>query len=183
MSDETFPGLLAAAQAGAPWACDRLFRELSPAVTGYVRTQGSDDPEDLTSEVFLAVFSRLQSFRGDEAGFRSWVFTIAHHRLIDERRRRGRRVATAQLDTAEDTRPGGDVEDDALRTLGEGHVRALLETLAPAQRDVLVLRVLADLTVDQVAEVLGKRPGAVKALQRRGLAALRRTIEKEGVPL
>jgi RNA polymerase sigma-70 factor (ECF subfamily) len=62
-------------------------------------------------------------------------------------------------------------------------VHELLAELTPDQRDVLLLRVVADLTVEQVAEVVGKPAGAVKALQRRGLAALRRLVEAEGVPL
>jgi hypothetical protein len=57
------------------------------------------------------------------------------------------------------------------------------EQLAPDQRDVLLLRVLGELTVEEVAGVIGKSPGAVKALQRRGLAAIKLTLAKEGVTL
>ena len=67
--------------------------------------------------------------------------------------------------------------------LGSARVHELLAELTPDQRDVMLLRVVADLTVEQVAEVVGKPPGAVKALQRRALAALRRLVEAEGVPL
>ena len=72
---------------------------------------------------------------------------------------------------------------DALRNLATERVRYLCAQLVPDQRDVILLRVVADLTVDQVAQVLGKTPGAVKALQRRGFEALRRVIERQGVPL
>jgi RNA polymerase sigma-70 factor (ECF subfamily) len=83
-----------------------------------------------------------------------------------------------------DTVPGEiDVEEEAARRLATERVRRLCDTLAPDQRDVLLLRMLADLTVDDIAEALGKTPGAVKALQRRGLAALRRQMQREGVPL
>ena len=57
----------------------------------------------------------------------------------------------------------------------------LLGTLSPDQRDVLLLRIIGDLSVDRVAEVLGKTPGAVKALQHRGLTQLRKTVVEEGV--
>ena len=180
---EPFEGVLAAAQAGAPWAFERLYEELAPAVLGYLRLQGASEPEDLTSEVFLGAFTRLGSFRGDEAQFRSWVFTIAHHRLIDDRRKASRRLPLADGGLEAAGEPvGGDVEHDALRRLSQERVRRLCEGLVPDQRDVLLLRLVGDLTVEQVAQALGKTPGAVKALQRRGVAALRRQLEPEAVP-
>jgi RNA polymerase sigma factor (sigma-70 family) len=177
-----FHRVLAAAQADAPWAYERLYRSLSPAVCGYLRLQGVHDPEDLTSEVFLGAFRGIRSFAGDEAGFRSWVFTIAHRRVTDERRANGHRpLLCLAADLSE--RAGGDVEEEALRRLSADRVRALCAGLAPDQGDVLLLRLVSGLTVDVIAGVLGKTPGAVKALQRRGLCALRRQLEREGVPL
>ena len=78
---------------------------------------------------------------------------------------------------------GADAEDEALRRLATERVRRLCEGLVPDQRDVLLLRMLAALTVEEIATALGKTPGAVKALQRRGLAALRKQMEAQGVPL
>jgi RNA polymerase sigma factor (sigma-70 family) len=175
--------LVMAAQANAAWAFGRLFRLLAPAVEGYLRMQGADDPEGLTSEVFLGAFCRMGSFSGDGQAFRSWLFTIAHHRLVDDRRRRARRIPTTPLDRSADARAGGDVEEDALASLGTAGAVRLLADLSPDQRDVLALRVIADLTVEQTARVLGRPPGSVKALQRRGLAALRKKLAREGVPL
>ena len=62
-------------------------------------------------------------------------------------------------------------------------VRNLCEALSPDQRDVILLRLVSDLTVDAIAEALDKTPGAVKALQRRALAALRQVLQRQGVPL
>ncbi|HEX3620969.1 MAG TPA: sigma-70 family RNA polymerase sigma factor [Acidimicrobiales bacterium] len=180
-ADEAFTDLLTAARAGGQWAYERLYRSLAPAVAGYLRVQGAAEPEDLTSEVFERAFGALGTFSGGEAQFRSWMFTIAHHRLTDERRRVARRPATSDSELPE--LPAGDVEDDADRRMATERVRRLCDGLAPDQRDVLLLRMLADLTVDDIAAALGKSPGAVKALQRRGLAALRRQIERQGVPL
>jgi RNA polymerase sigma factor (sigma-70 family) len=178
---EAFERVLSAAQADAPWAYERLYRSLSPSICGYLRIQGAADPEDLTSEVFLGAFRAIGTFAGDEAQFRSWVFTIAHRRLTDERRARGCRpqLADAELpDTA-----GGDVEEEALRRLSAERVRTLCAGLAPDQADVLLLRLVSGLTVEAVAGVLDKSVGAVKALQRRGVCALRKQLEREGVPL
>lgn len=179
--DEAFASLLLAAQAGGEWAYERIYRSLAPVVAGYLRVQGAAEPDDLTSEVFERAFRSVGTFSGGEAQFRSWVFTIAHNRLTDERRRTARRPARADVEVPE--LPDGDVEDDAARRLATERVRRLCDGLAPDQRDVLLLRMLADLSVEQIAEALGRTPGAVKALQRRGLAALRRQIERQGVPL
>ena len=186
--DGQFAAVLAAARDGAPWALERMFSALAPAVTGYLRVQGSVEPEDLTSEVFVAILRNLRNFQGDEAGFRSWVFTIAHRRLLDERRRRARRPPPEPLtDTAGALAPNSPAGDDVVgaveRSLGAERVRALCERLVPDQRDVLLLRLLGDLSIEQIAGALGKSNGAVKALQRRGLAAVGRLLEREGVPL
>jgi len=193
--DGQFEAVLVAAQRGAPTAMETIFTTLSPVVLGYLRLQGSREPEDLTSEVFVAVLRNLDSFVGDEPGFRSWVFTIAHRRLLDERRRLARRPNVEPLfgdvdgggvggagDTLALLAPD-DVEGDVEAALSVERVRSLCDQLAPDQRDVLLLRLLGRLTIDEVALSLGKTPGAVKALQRRGVAAVGRLLEREGVPL
>src|SRR3954464_12512885 len=85
-----FDDVLAAARAGAGWAFERLYRDLAPAVTGYLRLHGRAGPDDLASETFIGVFTGLAGFSGDETGLRAWVFTIAHRRLLDDWRRRNR---------------------------------------------------------------------------------------------
>ena len=181
--DGEFDSVIAGARAGSPGAFERIFTSLAPVVEGYLRLQGAAEPEDLTSEVFVAVLRNVRSFAGDEPGFRSWVFTIAHRRLLDERRRAGRRPAVAPLSEAPERAAADDVEQSVERTLGTAQVRALCERLSADQRDVLLMRLLGRLTIDEVADALGKTPGAVKALQRRGLLAVSRLIEREGVPL
>ena len=180
-----FEPVLAAARQGAGWAFTRLYEWLSPAVASYARAQGASDPDDVTSEVFLAAFSNLGSFSGTETQFRSWVFTIAHRRIIDDRRARTRRPPPRSFEEEGPARARGGVrasaEDDALDAMGTERIREVLDKLAPDQRDVIAMRVIADLSVDQVAAVLGKQPGAVKSLQRRALASLRRQLSAEGV--
>ncbi|MGY1820615.1 RNA polymerase sigma factor [Geodermatophilus sp. SYSU D00079] len=175
-----FDDVLAAAQAGAAWAFEVLYRDLAPAVTGYLRLHGAVEPDDLASETFIGVLTGLAGFRGDEDALRAWVFTIAHRRLVDDWRRRGRRPQVHDDDASLDELGGGDVEDDALVRIGATDVHRLCGTLPGDQRAVLLLRILGDLTVDQVAQVLGRSAGSVKALQRRGLRSLRAALE--GVP-
>jgi RNA polymerase sigma factor (sigma-70 family) len=172
-----FDDVLTAAQAGAGWAFEVLYRDLSPAVTGYLRLHGAAEPDDLASETFLGVFTGLAGFCGDEDALRAWVFTIAHRRLIDDWRRRSRRPQVADDDTALAGHVGGDVEDDVLVRVGTDSVHRLCAELPDDQRTVLLLRILADLTVEQVAQVMGRSVASVKALQRRGLRSLRDRIE------
>lgn len=176
--------MLGAARAGAEWAWTALYRDLAPVVLGYLHARGAKEPEDLLGQVFLDVVRGLPRFEGDEHSFRSWVLTVAHHDLLDERRRRSRRpVDPAPTERLAAARPGGDVEEEALDALAGDRVRRLLERLPEAQRDVLALRIVGDLTVEEVARIVGKRPGAVKALQRRGLARILKEISREGVSL
>jgi RNA polymerase sigma-70 factor, ECF subfamily len=181
--DGQFDQVLHAAYRGEAWAFDRIFRALAPVVSAYLRAQGAVEPDDLTSEVFLGVLRNLHRFQGDEAQFRSWVFTIAHRRLLDERRRLGRRPPSEPLDAAPEPLAPEDVEETVAHAMAAERVRALCDQLAPDQRDVLILRVVARLSIDQVATALGKTPGAVKSLQRRGFRALSRILQRPGAML
>jgi len=175
-----FDDVLTAAQAGAAWAFEVLYRDLSPTVTGYLRMHGAAEPDDLASETFIGVFTGLAGFRGDEDALRAWVFTIAHRRLVDDWRRRSRRPQVADDPGDLTELLGGDVEDDALVGVGTETVHRLCAALPDDQRSVLLLRILADLTVEQVGQAMGRSVGSVKALQRRGLKALRAELEKSG---
>ncbi|MGH9278596.1 MAG: RNA polymerase sigma factor [Acidimicrobiales bacterium] len=180
---EAFPSVLDAAQSGAAWALERLYRAVGPAVAGYLRVQGSREAEDLTSEVLYRALTGVGSFSGDEARFRSWVLTIAHHALVDERRRLARRPrsATERPEDVGATTPAGDVEEEALQRLGTERVLRMCADLPVDQRDVLLLRMAAGMSLEETATAVGKSVGAVKALQRRALAALRRNFSREGV--
>jgi RNA polymerase sigma factor (sigma-70 family) len=173
-----FDDVLAAAQAGAAWAFEVLYRDLSPSVTGYLRLHGAVEPDDLASETFIGVFTGLSGFSGDEAALRGWVFTIAHRRLVDDWRRRSRRPQVADDPGELGELYGGDVEDDALTGLGTENVHRMCAELPDDQRSVLLMRILADLTIEQVAQAMGRSVGATKALQRRGLRTLRTRLER-----
>jgi len=171
-------GLVDGARRGEAWALTEIWQQFAPAVTGYLRGRGATEPDDLTSDVFVAVFEKLRSFRGDEGDLRAFVFTVAHHRLVDDLRRRARRGPSVEYDAAADRRRSGSAEDEALDALHTQRVHALLSQLSEDQREVLLLRVVADLSLEQTATALGKRVGAVKALQHRALAALRRLLDQ-----
>jgi RNA polymerase sigma factor (sigma-70 family) len=180
---DDFPEVLGAARLGADWAWTALYRDLAPSVRGYLRARASE-PDDLVGEVFLQVVPDLNRFEGGEREFRRWVFTIAHHRLLDDRRRRRRRpVEASPPEVLEAFGELGDVEDEAIGGLTAARIRQLVGRLSPDQQDVLLLRIVGELPTGDVAAIVGKRPGAVKALLRRGLASLRREMSKEGVSI
>lgn len=173
---------IAAAQRGEAWALREIWHHLSPKVHGYLAARGVVDAEDLTSEVFIQVFQRLPKFRGDEAALRTFVFSVAHARYVDHMRRSSRRGTTVQFDPAVHDSLAASAESDALQAIADQRVRAALEALSQDQRNVVLLRVIADLDLAQTAQALGKSVGAVKSLQHRALATLRPIFESAVSP-
>jgi RNA polymerase sigma-70 factor (ECF subfamily) len=154
-------------RAGAPSAvptAGEVFRRLGGPVHAYLRAAGAPDCDDLLGDVFVAVVRGIARFRGDEAALRRWVFTIAHHRLVDERRRAARRPRLLHAVRDEPASTPAEPFDPALR--------AALDSLTDDQREVVVLRFVADLPLEAVAELSGRTVGAVKALQHRALRNL-----------
>jgi RNA polymerase sigma-70 factor (ECF subfamily) len=172
---DRFAMTLAAARGGDEAAWARLYRDLAPALLGYLRARRAALPEDLLGEVFVHMVTSLDSFQGEEHDFRAWAFTITRNRLVDSRRRSARRVLEVPVDP-EPAVEAGDVETEAINRLGAQEIRELISRLSPDQQDVLLLRILGGLTLPEIAVALGKRLGAVKALQRRGLARLKKEI-------
>jgi len=179
-----FVAILRAARTGEEWAWRALYAEFAPPLLGYIRARRAEGPEDVLGEVLLQIVRDLPSFDGEEGEFRAWAFTIAHHRLLDERRRSARRPAEPMpAPELERLGPLGDTEEEALRAMSAERVGRLLAQLSPDQQNVILLRVLGELTSEQVAQVTGKTPGAVKALQRRGFEAIRCELERERVTI
>ena len=174
--DQALDTWLDDARAGSQAAFGELWRLLSPAVCGYLRAKGAADPDATTNEVFLGAFGALGDFVGDGGQFRGLLFTIAQRRLVDEFRRRACRPEEVPWTADLDERHDHSAEHHVLVGQGDNEARALLDGLPADQKDVMMLRIFGDLTVDQIAAALGKTPGAVKQLQRRGLDNLRRRV-------
>jgi RNA polymerase sigma-70 factor (ECF subfamily) len=172
----SFPSVLAAAQTGADWALSSLYRELHPSLLRYLCSHDAGEAEDLASEVWLDVAGGLTRFNGDERAFRSWLFTIARRRLIDLGRRRARRrTDLVPLDRLND-RP--DLAEPFSITENQGAL-ALLAALPPEQAEVVLLRVVAELDSNEVAAVMGKRPGTIRVMQKRALERLAGLLRDE----
>lgn len=167
------------ARAGDTAAFGRIWEALSPRVHGYLRGRGVSSAEDVTSEVFLSAFTGLVGFAGDGPAFRAWLFTIAHHKAVDDLRRR---VPTAEWTPESDPRSVGSAEDAAFEGVLGTRVRGMLDVLTPEQREVLLLRSVGDLSVEEVAAITGRTEGAVKQLFHRAVAGARRAAGTTPLP-
>lgn len=176
--DGRFPSIVDAARRGEPSAIEALYRDTAPLVLGYLRANRAPDPEDLTADVFVSMMTSIGGFDGDERQFRSWLLTITHRRLVDSQRRWGRR----HEDPTDDDQlvgisaSGSGVEAEAMARLQAQGILDAIDDLTPDQRAALLLRVVADLAVRDVALVMGKPETAVKALLRRAVATVGRRL-------
>lgn len=186
-SGEAFESVLAAAQAGAEWAFAAIYADYNPRLLRYFVARAPGAADDLAAETWLGAAGGLRTFEGDEQSFRSWLFTIAHRRLVDHWRDRSADVAGSSSDMADIASASGDEpaqgpEDVVIGVeSAQAAARKIASTLSPDQAEVILLRVVGGLDLDQVAEVLGKRPGTIRVLQHRALKKLAKEISLEDV--
>jgi RNA polymerase sigma-70 factor (ECF subfamily) len=143
-----------------------------------VRIGNMDEAEDLASEVFVRALRSVKDYKETGAPLEAWVFRIAHNLVVDHLRSRSRRPSPVPLDedapVASQHNPGEDLES-------QEEVRQLQQAMAqltPAQRQVLTLRFSSGMTSEQVAEVMGKKAGAVREMQSAGIKKLRQILDR-----
>ncbi len=184
MVGEEFAALLAAAQDGDEQAFAVLWRDANPALLRYLRVVASEHAEDIAAETWVQVVRGLTRFTGDEGAWRAWLFTTARRRLLDQARLR-RRHPAEPLDeiNAADVPRTADAEQLALDNIATESAMALLSRLPEQQAEVILLRVVAGLETEVVAELLGRSPGAVRVAAHRGLKKLATLLSGAGVTL
>ena len=172
---------LADARRREPAAVTRIYTAYAPALYRFFMAAVSDRhlAEDLTGTAFVSAIEGLPRFYGPIEALGGWLFQIARHDLYDFRRRQAR----SRIEPQEDHLPeavaaagADDPEELAIERLEGTRVLAALRELSSDQREVLLLRMAGELTAPEVADILGKTTGAVKALQHRGLASLARVL-------
>lgn len=173
---ESFRRRLAAAGQGEQWAFTELYDEYARRVKAFAVARKAADADGVANEVMLRVFQNIATFEGTETEFVSWVFTIARNRLIDLHRAAQRRPQLADGEPDDELEAVQSAESTALERLGTDGLLSLLDELTEDQRDVIVLRMIDDQSLETVAEVLDKPVTAVKALQRRALKQLQKKI-------
>ncbi len=169
------------AASGDPHAFREVYGALAPKVLTYLRARGVEDPEGLTSEVFLGVYPRLAGLTGGAAGLRTLVFSVAHARAVDDARRRSSRPVSFSYNPDDDVRTHESAELLAVTSLEAERALELMDRLGDDQRTVIMLRIIGDLSLAETAEVTGKTIASVKQLQRRGLVRLRSLMSAQEV--
>jgi RNA polymerase sigma-70 factor, ECF subfamily len=179
-----FAELLAGAQGGDEEAFTQLWLDGNAALLRYLRVIAAEAADDIAADTWVHVVRGLPRFRGDEKAWRSWLFTTARRRAIDQARRRARRPALAIDDVLPSELPAaGDTADIALEHLGTQAALGLLADLPPLQAEVILLRVVAGLDTEAVAKLVGRSPGAVRVAAHRGLRRLAQILTEAGVTL
>jgi RNA polymerase sigma-70 factor (ECF subfamily) len=153
---------------------NELTRRFHPRVRGFLAGLGVSDPDDGANEVLARVVGRLDAIAGGDAGLTAFVFTVARNFARDEARRVHRRVRSDPVAQTPETSSPDDTEVDVIANRS---VVELLRDLSREQREVLLCRVVADLSLEETALIVGKPVSAVKALQRRAVNALRRRLD------
>jgi RNA polymerase sigma-70 factor (ECF subfamily) len=178
---DDFHAVVSAAGRGEAWALATLYRSHQSALLLFLFGLVGREAEDLASETWIDVARVLDRFQDDEVGFRRLLYTVARRRAIDHgRKARRRRTDPAAMDAGQEPAREGDFAeqmaelDSSRRAIA--HIRALLP---PEQAEVVLLRVVAGLSVQEVSAVIGRSPAAISVIQTR---ALQRLAVKLGDP-
>jgi len=180
--DETsFADVLAGAQRGDEHAAQSLFVQLQPRLLRFLVAQEPRAADDIAAEVWLAVATRISQFEGTWVDFRAWFFTIARRRLADHRRTAVRRRTDVVDSEVFELRPARENPEQAVldSLSGQEAARLITSSLSGDQAEVLLLRLLGDLDVDQVAGVMQRTPNWVRVTQHRAIRNLARLIDGE----
>ncbi|MFQ5556030.1 MAG: RNA polymerase sigma factor [Acidimicrobiales bacterium] len=163
---------ISAATSGSHRALEEIFGLYQPALLRYLRTRAPDLADDVAAQTWVSVIESISRFHGDGAALRGWILTIGHRRLVDEFRRRGRRLdePIEVPDVVDDVTP------EHIVTSRVGLARRLLSRLPPRQADVVLLRVIGGLSVSEVVEATGLSESNVRVLAHRGLGRLRELL-------
>jgi RNA polymerase sigma-70 factor (ECF subfamily) len=176
-NDET--KLIQRAKRGDPTAFAEIYDQCQPAIYRYIFYKVGDNAtaEDLTSEVFVRLVERIDRFTYRGRPLLAWLYTIARN-LITDHHRRSQKVPQLELDKQiiVDT---VDIEETIEDRQARRRVVAAISRLTEDQRQVILLRFIEGLDNTAVACALGKSINAVKALQHRGLASLRRILDQD----
>ncbi|HET7701009.1 MAG TPA: sigma-70 family RNA polymerase sigma factor [Candidatus Limnocylindria bacterium] len=173
------PDVIERARGGDRSAFAELYDAHCDAVYRYIlyRVREPADAEDLTSEVFTRAFANIHRYKWQGKSFLAWLYTIARNAVTDRRRRQR---PTVDLDNAYSlAEDGPTAHDRAVRGEQVDALRGAVKHLTTEQQEVLLLRFVENMSSRQVAKVLGKNEGAIRALQFRALGRLRKLLTVE----
>ena len=171
--------LVERAQKNDPEAFARIYEEYFDRIYRYVflRVRSRMEAEDLTQQVFLNALQAISSYRWKGAPFSSWLFRIAHNQIVDYQRKAGRIRTTGMDIPVRDSGP--DPVEVVELEMNIERVKAAMGELTQLQQEVISLRFAGGLSTKETAKIMGRKEGAVKALQHSALGALRRVLSEE----
>ncbi len=150
---------------------DKIYRYVY-----YKSGRRADEAEDLTAQIFLKAWEAIETYHWEGYPFSTWLYRIAHNYVIDYYRTHRE---TLELDVARAKESDADPHEAALRTLTSDQIHAALQYLTDDQQQVIILRFLEGYSTEETAQIMGKGPDAVRALQHRALHALRPRMSEE----
>ncbi len=158
-------------------ALTQLYEENFDKIYRYIVLKIGDrtEAEDMTQQVFLKAFKSISGYRSKGSPFSSWLFRIAHNQVVDHWRKKSKRATVPLEETlvgSGNSNPGSDVE----RKMDIENLVAATKRLTGLQQEVVSLRFAGGLSVAQVARLMGKTEGAIKALQHSAIVSLRKML-------
>jgi RNA polymerase sigma-70 factor (ECF subfamily) len=128
--------------------------------------------EDITQEVFIKSWQAIRTCRGKEDTFSAWLYRIAHNHIVDTLRKSKQEISLEIIDPVGNT----DTETEVEKSLEWQKVISALKTLPEPQRQLIILKFLEGAENDEIGDIMGKRQGAIRALQMRALDNLRQKL-------
>ena len=176
MQDEK--SLVSRAQKGDEEAFAQLYEEYFTKIYRYVivRMGNEMEAEDITQQVFLKALQSIGSFKWKGSPFSAWLYRIAHNQVVDYLRKTKRRITVSvdEVTLVDESDPQADVEKKFDLKQLSGAIRHLTE----AQQTVISLRFTSELSTAEVARIMGKKEGAIKALQHSAIVSLRKALAR-----
>ncbi len=157
-------------------ALTQLYEENFDRIYRYIvlKIREKTEAEDMTQQVFISALKSISSFKWKGVPFSAWLFRIAHNLIVDYYRKKSKQ-ATVQLDESL-VRSNSDPRIEVEQKLDIEQLVSATKRLTKAQQEVISLRFAGELSIAQVAKVMGKSEGAVKALQHSAIVALRKAL-------
>lgn len=148
---------------------DRVYRYV------YFKVNGTAEAEDLCAQVFLKAWEKIERYQERGLPFGAWLFRIARNLVVDHYRTRR---PSESLDNPGLARvdPAADVDGEVDRRMAFQNIRAALKGLTEDQRQVVVMKLIDGYSTEEISRAMGKKPGAIRALQMRGLQALAKAL-------
>jgi RNA polymerase sigma-70 factor (ECF subfamily) len=179
--DAEFQDELRAAQTGDERAFASLFRAVQPMLLRYLggltHHLADGTADDVAAETWVQVVRALGRFRGDEQGFRAWVFTVARAKLVDARRRASRLPVPEDVEKRLSDVAVPSAADTVELLFSTEQALALVGSLPTTQAEVVLLRYVAGFDVRDTARILGKKEGAVRVTAHRALRGLEQRLD------